>query len=77
MYRTAAHLNAEGARGVLRGMLTLAALLSLSFASPSLPAIAGPCADNPDGGQKKKKKKDGDDKEEEYRLTLRFDVVSP
>lgn len=55
-------------------MLTLAALLSLSFASPSLPAVGGPRTDTPDGGGQKKKKKSGDDKEEECRLRVRFDV---
>lgn len=55
-------------------MLTLAALLSLSFASPSLPAVDGPRTDTPDGGSQKKKKKSGDDKEEECRLRVRFDA---
>ncbi|MEW6431840.1 MAG: hypothetical protein AB1730_10060 [Myxococcota bacterium] len=51
-------------------MLTLAALLSLSLASPTPPAHDGARADNPDGGQRKKKKK-GEDQEEECRFVLR------
>jgi hypothetical protein len=54
-------------------MLTLAAVLSLSLASASLPAVDGPRTDAPDGGGQKKKKQ-GDDKEEECRLRVRFDV---
>jgi hypothetical protein len=50
-------------------MFALVAALSLSFASPSLPALDGPQQDNPDGGRRKKKKS-GSDKEEECRPSL-------
>lgn len=71
MYRTPPCLNAVGSSGVVRGMLTLAALLALNLVSPT----AAPRADNPDGGEKKKKKGTGDEsKEEECRL--RFVVAA-